>query len=127
MGRWEVSVDSDQITFQDSGKIDRIDKIIMAVEMNLILIDRGKRSLVLMIVIASRLIASGEEIPTIVNRRLSGDTYQFLSSNEVIHTCSDNNLTFLVDDIRCVNNQGLLNGNPYCCNINISIITKSLS
>ena len=79
--------------------------------MNLTLFDRGQRLLLLTIIIALRLIASEEEIPTTVNRRLGGDTYLLLNSSEIIPLCGDNNLTFLVSEVRCVNNQDLFDGN----------------
>ena len=82
----------------------------MAIEINQISLDRGMRSL-LLIVITLQFIASEVEIPTIVNRRLGGDTYLLLNSSELIPPCGDNNLTFLVSDVRCVNNQDLFDGN----------------
>ena len=57
-------------------------------------------------------------IPIIVSRRLSGDIYRFESipaesRDRGHHACRDGgNLTFLVEERQCVNDQDLLNSKP---------------
>ena len=64
----------------------------------------------ILIVCALQFVASKEEMPVgTVNRRLTGDTYYFNSTE--IEFCKDqNNLTFLVSDARCVNIQYFFSG-----------------
>ena len=76
------------------------------------MISRGLGSVLLMVVIV-KLTASEEGVPAIVNRRLSGDTYQYLNSGNLtdLYICSDDdNLTFVVSERRCIKNQELING-----------------
>lgn len=56
-------------------------------------------------------ILNGSEIPEVVSRRDSGDTYQLsISIEERMVICNeDNNLTYLVSEQQCVRNQELLN------------------
>lgn len=82
------------------------------------LIVRLRLILLLLTVTALRLVSSEEEMPvSIINRRLTGDTFQYFIINSSMPTsCIEsgrNNLTFLVGDKRCVNNQDLFNGNPH--------------
>ena len=77
----------------------------MTMEMNLIA--KGLRVL-LLVTIASKFVASEENIPVLVSRRLSGDSYQYLNNDFPV--CRDN-LTYLVSEDRCVNDQELFNGN----------------
>ena len=85
----------------------------MAVEISLI--DRGLRVIVL-VTIASNLMASEENIPVEVTRRLSGDIYYL---NTIVHSCQGNS-SYLVSEDRCVENQELFNGNTcsHCNNCN---------
>ena len=47
-----------------------------------------------------------------VSRRLTGDTYTLTHNNSHIQIiCLDSNLTFLVSERRCVENEELFNGN----------------
>lgn len=74
---------------------------------------RGLGSVLLMVVVTLKLIASEEGVPAIVHRRLSGDTYQYLNSGNLtdLSICrDDDNLTFIVSERRCVKNQELING-----------------
>lgn len=53
-----------------------------------------------------------EDIPELVYRRLSGDSYSFYNSTHEQSICrDDNNLTYLVNERKCVKNQELLNSN----------------
>ena len=59
-------------------------------------------------------VALGEEENSVlhsVNRRLSGDIIYTLPNSTVHFSCSDgDNVTFLVSERRCVNNEELFNG-----------------
>lgn len=100
--------------YANSGKIDLLclySDIIKTVAM--ISNDRGliMRLMLLLIITALRFIASEEESPvSIVNRRLHGDTFHYFNSSLIFCSHSDN-LTLLVGNGRCVNNQDLFNGN----------------
>ena len=78
----------------------------MTVEMDLT--SRGLRVLVLVTIAC---LASEEEIPVTVSRRLSGDGYQYFSSISL--SLCINKLTYLVSEDRCVEDQELfvINGN----------------
>ena len=78
----------------------------MTMEMDLT--SRGLRVLVL---VSIACLTSEEEIPVTVSRRLSGDSYQHFSSSS-LSLCIDN-LTYLVSEDRCVEDQELfvINGN----------------
>ena len=76
------------------------------------MISRGLGSILLMVV-AFKHISSEEGVPSIVNRRLSGDSYWYLNSGNptTFLICSDGgNFTFIVSERRCVKNQELING-----------------
>ena len=68
--------------------------------------------LVLLMMIASQSVISEEVIPVSVTRRLYGDAYRYLNSSDHHHeVCHDgNNLTYLVNERRCVKNQELFSG-----------------
>ena len=73
----------------------------------------GLGSVLLMVVVTLKLIASEEGVPAIVHRRLSGDTYRYLNSGNLtdLSICHDDgNLTFIVSERRCVKNQELIKG-----------------
>ena len=79
----------------------------MAVEMSLI--GRGVRVIILLVSIASNLMLASEmNIPVDVNRRFDGDIYQYLNFPHQV--CQDN-LTYIVSEDRCVNDEELFNGN----------------
>ena len=68
--------------------------------------------LLIVITVASLVIVADcnrDEIPISVSRRFSGD---IITSNDLVSmTCNvGNNLTFLVDDGQCVDNQELIRG-----------------
>ena len=78
----------------------------MAVEMSLI--GRGVRVITLVSIASNLVLASETNVPVEVNRRSDGDIYRYLnSSHEVCH----DNLTYLVSEDRCVNDEELYNGN----------------
>ena len=79
----------------------------MTVKMGLT--SRGLRVLVLVTIAC---LASKEEIPVTVSRRLSGDSYQYFNSSSLPPLCLDD-LTYLVSEDRCVGDQELfvINGN----------------
>ena len=53
---------------------------------------------------------SEAEISELVRRRHSGDVYQIYNSS-TLFTCNEgNNLTYLVNEVQCINQQELLNG-----------------
>ena len=79
----------------------------VVVIMEMTLTDR-LRVLVLM-AIASSLMASEENIPVKINRRLSGDIYYL---NTIYHSCG-NNHSYLVDEDRCVENQEFFSGKTW--------------
>ena len=54
-------------------------------------------------------------VPVTVNRRLNGDIYTNFNSTDSSACHDDNNLTFLVNERKCVNNQELFKGNNYLC------------
>ena len=70
----------------------------------------------LLLLIATTLLevtARAEDSPVIlVNRRLTGDTYMHADSTR-LEACSGQNLTYLIADAVCVNNQHLFDGNNY--------------
>ena len=78
----------------------------MVVEMSLI--GRGVRVLMLVSIASNVMLASEENIPVQVNRRLDGDIYQYLNFPHEV--CQDN-LTYLVSEDRCVNDEEFFNGN----------------
>ena len=80
----------------------------MAVEMRLI--SRGLK-VIMLVTIASKFIvvASEENIHVRVNRRLHGDIY-YLSTT--FHSCPTN-LSYLVSEDRCVEDQELFSGNAH--------------
>ena len=64
---------------------------------------------ILMAISVTKLFASEDGIPVLVNRRPSGDTFQ--PFNESLSVCSDEqNVTYLVSERRCVKNQELYRG-----------------
>jgi hypothetical protein len=78
----------------------------MTVEMSLI--GRGVRVLVLVSIASNLILASEENIPVQVSRRLNHDIYWY--SSGMFEVCQDNQ-TYLVSEDRCVNNQEFFNGN----------------
>ena len=72
------------------------------------LIGRGVRVLVLVSIASNLILASEGNIPVQVNRRLDGDIYWY--SNNIFEVCQDN-LTYLVSEDRCVNDEELFKGN----------------
>ena len=67
---------------------------------------------IILVSVLSSVVLSEEEKSMVqsVNRRLSGDIYNVFNST-VHFACSDGgNLTFLVSEKRCVNNEELFNG-----------------
>jgi hypothetical protein len=81
----------------------------MAVEMSLIAIGRV---LVLVSIASNLILASEGNIPVQVNRRLSGDIYRYLHTwSSFDHEVCQDNLTYLISEDRCVNDQELFNGN----------------
>jgi hypothetical protein len=77
----------------------------MTVEMSLI--GSGVRVLILVSIASHLILASEGNIAEQVQRRLDGDIYRYSSTNFV---CREN-LTYLVSENRCVNDQELFNGN----------------
>ncbi len=63
-------------------------------------------------------------VPVLVERQLGNDTVHFSSeSARNIMSCdTDDKVTYLVDDRRCVSNQELLNGNHFCINVTSIIL-----
>ena len=57
----------------------------------------------------SSLISITDGVVELVTRRLTGDTYTLTQNNSKVILCSDN-LTFLVNERRCVRNEELFNG-----------------
>ena len=78
----------------------------MAVEMSLI--GRGVRVIILVSIASNLMLASETNIPVRVSRRLTGDIYQYFNFPHQV--CQDN-LTYLVSEDRCVNDEELFNGN----------------
>ena len=62
-------------------------------------------------VFASLINIGDSNVPVLVNRRSKGDIYVNFNSTELLTCHHENNLTFLVDERRCVKNQELFNGN----------------
>ena len=59
----------------------------------------------------SSLVALKDGVVLSATRRLTGDTYTVAHSNShVQRICHDSNLTFLVNERRCVENEELFNG-----------------
>ena len=88
----------------------------MTVEMSLI--DRVLRVIVLATVVSNVLTSGDQDIPVLVSRRLSGDSYWH--SNDDFQICRDNlNLTYLVSEDRCAKDQELFNGNIVGNNSNL--------
>ena len=54
------------------------------------------------------LIASDVNVPVSVSRRIGGDIYYVTSTSHFV--CSNDNVTFLVSENRCIKNEELLNG-----------------
>ena len=91
----------------------------MAVEMSLI--DRGVRVLVLVSIASNVILASEENIPVQVNRRLDGDIYWYSLTSTIFEVCQDN-LTYLVSEDRCVNDQELFNGSADTASITLRLL-----
>ena len=58
---------------------------------------------------------SDDSVPVAVTRRLNGDIAYVSSTSHF--SCDKLNLTFLISDRKCVENQELINGNYVCCDI----------
>ena len=58
-------------------------------------------------------------VPVLVERQLGNDTVHFSSARSVISCNTDDKVTYLVDDRRCVSNEELLNGNYSCIIISL--------
>ena len=85
--------------------------VVMIMEMSLI--DRGLRLRVLVLMaIASSLMANEENVPVEVNRRLSDDIYYL---NTVYHSCQDSR-SYLVSEDRCVENQEFFSSKAWTTN-----------
>ena len=78
----------------------------MAVKISLI--SRRVRVIMLVSIASNLMLASEENIPVRVSRRLDGDIYWY-SSND-FEVCRDNLLTYLVSEDRCMNDQELFSG-----------------
>ena len=67
--------------------------------------------LLVILALACMLETSGAETPVKVTRRYSGDFYYLYELEEPVRSVcrDDNNLTYLVDEQRCVSNHELLN------------------
>ena len=72
----------------------------------------GLGSVLLLVVVTLKLIASEKGVPAIVHRRLSGDTYQYLNSGNLtdLSICHDDGNLIIVSERRCVKNQELIKG-----------------
>ena len=78
----------------------------MAVKISLV--GRGVRVIILVSIASNMMLAREINIPVEVNRRLDGDIYRYLNFPHEV--CQDN-LTYLVSEDRCVNDEELFNGN----------------
>ena len=63
------------------------------------------------ILFTCRIVCTDELVPVIVNRQLGNDTVHFSSAHNTISCNTDDKVTYLVDEKKCVSNQELLNGN----------------
>ena len=66
-----------------------------------------KLLLVTLVVGLSEFVICEEGIPVSVHRRLGGDTYWYLNSSDPFLCRDDKNLTYLVNERRCMKNQEL--------------------
>ena len=81
------------------------------------------KSLMAVILCTMNCIAEEEMPAELVNRRHRGDIYHKYNSSDGSISCSEgNNLTYLVDERQCVDQQQLLNGR-----VDLSIIINKLS
>ena len=80
-------------------------------------VSQGSKSVLFVVILfcafASLINIGDTNIPVTVNRRLNGDIYTNFNSTDSSACSDDNNLTFLVSERRCVNNQELFNGNYF--------------
>lgn len=63
------------------------------------------------ILLVYRAVCIDQLVAVLVERQLGNDTVHFSSAHNVISCNTDDKVTYLVDDKKCVSNQELLNGN----------------
>ena len=87
--------------------------------MEISLIGRGVRMIILVSIAINVILASEMSLPVRVSRRLSGDIYWY--SSDDFESCHDNP-TYLISEDRCVNDQELFNGNADTTSITLRLI-----